>query len=322
MPSFELDPSVVDDRRMSGNILYKSDIHTKTVRPISVVHCHKFIRQRMKSICANGENIPQCTPEAISAARLIIDGIDLHLFDYNDTNYGEIRYHMHSTHLPFACHTQFVESGVKEAKLSASTDRSEHHRSWIATIRSASPLGKSKDEDADAGYNVNKIMSLIQSSMQRSQPHVDWIEEQNDDNEHDQRFNVIRYALKQGHFKTERIDSKRATVDAKGSVYKQQNKAQTKEKQQHMTMAVTGLIPYSKVTKKRNMDDLVIEIKFRQQKLRYATPIPASIDLRKKLLQRLEAIRLIEEDNFPTEQAYGNKAFSILSGAPFKLKDD
>jgi len=230
-------------------------------------------------------------------------------FDYQeqDGNIGHWRWYMHSTYLALAHQTQFVESAVKEAKNVSATDRSEQLRSCLAIIRSCTPLGM---EGKMA--NMKKILAIIDSATERTQPHKEWIRLQHE-RKYDQRFNTLVYSLsKQGHFKNERIDTKMLKVDDQGSKYKKQNKHQVK-KQQHMTHAVTGLIPYTKVTAKRNMEDIFVEIQFRQWQLNYQAPIPNKMPLRKELLHRLETIRLIEEEH---------KTFLIQSEAAFKLSDD
>jgi len=86
--------------------------------------------------------------------------------------------------------------------------------------------------------------------------------------------------------------------------------------------AVTGLIPYNKVTQKRNKDDMHMEIRHRMWQLNYQAPVPKSVKDQKPLLMRLETIQLIEEDSMATGDVAGHKAFSIQSEAEFKLSDD
>jgi len=170
--------------------------------------------------------------------------------------------------------------------------------------------------------NKNKILSIIESATARTTPHKEWIRQQDEERKYDQRFNALLYSLsRQGHFRNERIDSKMLKVDNQGSTFKKQNKHQVK-KQQHMTHAVTGLIPYTKVTAKRNMQDIFTELQFRQWQLNYQGPIPKTMPLRKDFLRRLETIRLIEEESVPIGLAEEHKTFVIQSEAPFKLSDE
>jgi len=205
---------------------------------------------------------------------------------------------------------------VKEAKNVSATDRSEQLRTCMAVIRSATPLGKVKEQ-----ANKTKILSIIESARARTEPHREWIRVQHD-RKYEQRFNTLLYTLaREGHFKNQRIEAKMMTVDDQGTTFKKQNKSQ-QAKQQHMTSAVTGLLLYTKITAKRNMEDMFTEIQFRQWQLNYQTPIPNKMPLRKLLLHRLETIRLIEEDGMQVDKAADHKSFVVQSEAEFKLTDD
>jgi len=219
---------------------------------------------------------------------------------------------MQSTHLPLPCHTQFVESLVKDAALVAQTDRSEQHRSWHAIVRSASPLTRTEKDS-----NANRIKDLIQSAIDRSTPHVKWKREQID-MEYEVRFNQISYSLStQGHFRQDRIDAKKTKVDNKGNKFKKQNISQQMKKQ-NKTLAVTGLIPYGKLVKARNMSDLEEELLFRGVPV---DVLPDKISDRKDMLKQLESERLMMEIGMPEADAVDHKAFKKLSNAPFKLTD-
>jgi len=311
MPTFETDASVKNDMAMSGYIKFKSEVHNTE---ICLNLLYKFLQSELKEI---GDTNGEYTPQAILAAELVLQGVDMRSFDYVG-NVGELRWHMHSTYLPLPHQTQFVESAVKEAKNVSATDRSEQMRTCLAIIRSPTPLTTKKIQDA----NKNKVLSIIQSAKDRTEPHQQWIDSQAEDNKYDQRFNTLVHALsKQGHFKNERIDTKKLKVDEQGTKFKKQNKKQ-KEKQQHVTSAVSGLLPYTKVTKKRNMDDIVTEILHRQWQLNYHGPIPNTMPLRKDLLRRLETIRLIEEDAMAVDAAASHTSFIIQSDAEFRTTDE
>ena len=139
--------------------VFNSCVHK---RKIDLERFGSFIRDRLEAGAAH-------TQEALAAAELIVSKIDLRRFDYDGTN-GGIRFQMHSTYLPLPSQTQFVESGVKEAKNVSSTDRSEELRTALAIVRSATPLGKNKE--GEDSYNASKIKALIRSAVSRSEPHV------------------------------------------------------------------------------------------------------------------------------------------------------
>ena len=240
-------------------------------------------------------------------------------FDYQDASHGAIRLHMHSTYLPLASQTQFVESHVKEANLVSQTDRSEELRTFMAIIRSASPLAKHKT-DEQLSYNVNEIQALIKSAEDRSEPHVTWKRNQIND-ECDARFNTVMCSLSpQGHFKDSRVDKKRDAVDTRGATFKKPNAAK-QVKPQTKTPAVTGLIPHGKLTLKKtgHVDDLQTELAHRGVAL---ADVPKNITGRKDKLKDLEVTRLMEE-GVPHAQALllGDKHFEKQSNAPFKLTE-
>jgi len=159
---------------------------------------------------------------------------------------------------------------------------------------------------------------LIKSAFDPSTPHVKWRREQID-NEYEARFATISYALSsEGHFKTERIDAKKANVDDKGVKFKRQNVSQ-KTKKRYQTAAVTGLIPHGKLVKARNMDDLRIELLSRDVP---EDVVPDSITERKEMLKQLEVERLMSDCGVPEADALAHKEFKKMSNAPFKLTDD
>jgi len=309
MPSFDLCPDVLDNRRLSGHLDFKSEAHDQT---IDLIAFDKFVRTKLED--APGQHSMQ----ALQAAPMVLMNVDLRSHNYQDPNCGAFRLYMHSKHLPLPSHTQFVETAVKEAKNVSATDRSEQHRTWMAIVRSATPLGRKKEEDASC--NASKIQAMLASTKQQSDQHVAWIEDQSDDNECFQRFYTVRHALKEGHFQEERIDQKKTRIDEQGIRHKKQNAAQ-QMKQQHLMPHISGLMPCSKITQKRNMNDVFVEIQFCQAQLKHQSPIPKAIKGQKELLQLLESIRLIEEECSPTDQARSNKAFKPMSSAPFKLTD-
>jgi len=138
--------------------------------------------------------------------------------------------------------------------------------------------------------------------------------------EYDSWFASTAYSLaRMGHFEMDRIDAKKTRVEADGSKFKKQNVAQ-QTKQQQLQPAITGLIPYGKLVKARNMEDLRIEFLFRGVP---EEEIPKKISDQKAKLKQLEFNRLLSfgmEGKAASEQA--KKYFMKLSTAPFKLNAD
>jgi len=276
---------------------------------------HTFLKTELHKI--NNETVDHSnhTTEADVAAKKVAEGFDLRAFECEES-FGELRWHMHSTYLALPCHTQFVERAIKEAKIVSATDRSEELRACMVIIRSSTPLGFAGVKNA----NKKKIKAILESAKARSSEHSD-LERNQDDNEYTACFNQVMHLLSRGHYKHERTDEKITRVDTAGSKFKKQNAAQ-QVKQQNLMPAVTGLIPYNKVTQKRNKDDMHMEIRHRMWQLNYQAPVPKSVKDQKPLLMRLETIQLIEEDSMATGDVAGHKAFSIQSEAEFKLSDD
>ena len=223
----------IPEDRMTGFIPYESTAHK---RKLDMKKFCAFLKTRIESIGNDDEHVP----EAQQAAQIVSGGGDMRTFDYEGDD-GVVRHDMHSTYLPLACQTQFVESIVKEAKLVAQTDRSEQHRSWLAIIRSVTPLGK-----AEKNANAEKIKAIINSARARASEHMEMTRSQVN-KEHDSWFAACSYALsKRGHFEQDRIDAKKTRVESQGVVFKCQNVAQ-QTKQQHLIPAITGMIPYGKL---------------------------------------------------------------------------
>jgi len=196
----------------------------------------------------------------MAAANLVASDVDLRSFDCDNVEHEAMRWHMHSTHLPLASQTQFVERGVKETKCVSATDPSEEHRTCMAIVRSHTPLGRFKFDD-ETSYNSSKIQSMTLSAQARASQHNLWRLNQ-EDNQCDARFNQIWHCLTQGHFKSERIDAKEARVDDTGGKFKKPNVAQQMKPQTKMP-ETSGLVPCGKLVQSRNMNDLRIELLFR-----------------------------------------------------------
>jgi len=293
--------------RNTGKMTYSSPTHK---RAIDLKRFCLFLRQRLEIVDVDNHD---CTAEAKVAAQLALDGVDMRSFEC-DGDHGNVRLDMHSTYLPLACQTQFVESVVKEAKHVSQTDRSEQQRSCCAIVRSATPLSK-----ADKNANAEKIKAIINSALDRSAEHVRLMRDQVN-NECDSWFATTAHSLaRMGHFEMDRVDAKTTRVADQGLSFKKQNVAQQTKPQQLMP-AITGLMPFGKLVKARNHDDLKVELLFREMP---EADVPESITDRKAKLKQHEFNRLVSvgmEGKAAAEQA--KKCFMKLSDAPFKLNDD
>ena len=309
MPIFAAEEGVDDLTRTTGRIECCATVHKEK---INLIGFDNFIRLQLEK---TDDGVEAYSPQAVAAAERILCGVDFRMIDHSDDN-GELRWAMQATYLPVASMLQFVESGVKEAKCVSATDRSEAVRSCMAIIRSGTPLGKDKSIEPDRSFVINKILAIIQSAIDRSEPHIDWIKGQAG-NEYWQRYNQVHYLMKQGHFRDDRIESKRAGVDERGATFKRPNVHQ-QLKAQTLTSTVTGLTPCGKLKKARNMLDLEEELLFRHIPVEEISPLFTE---RKDMLKCCEIERLVEE-GIREEDAANLKTFKKQSNAPFKLTDD
>jgi len=244
-------PQEFPEDRITGRINCYSEAHDVT---FCLRLFYRFLKKGVDQIRNEGANHGDYTIQAKHVAGMVVDGFDMRAFEY-EAGHAELRRHMHSTYLALPCHTQFVERAIKEAKIVSATDRSEELRTCMAIIRSSTPLGFQGQKQA----NKKQILGVLESAKSRALQHKE-LKQNQEDHEHDARFNQISYALSRGHYKHQRVDEKKARVGAQGAKYKKQNKAQ-QIKQQHLMPAVTGMIPYNKVTQKRNKVDMRMEIK-------------------------------------------------------------
>ena len=307
LPTFGEHEGVVDNVRLTGRLIFNSTVHKQEINLLAF-DC--FIRNQLETI-----DDYEYPPQVIAAAELLWQGtINLREINYGD-EHADIRWFMHSTYLPVPSILQFVESGVKEAKYVSATDRSEAIRTCLAIIRSATPLGRHKSVDKQLSYNANKILGILLSASNRSDPHIEWERNQVENSYHD-RLAQVHYSMKQGHFRDARVDTKKSKIDESGIKFKRPNVAQ-QPKKQTLTSQVTGLIPYGKLTKTRNMLDLEEELLFRNVPI---DELPTSVTERKAMLKNLEIERLTAE-GIREEDAANLKTFKPQSNAPFRLTD-
>jgi len=296
----------VDANALTQVHQFKSEVHGEV---ITLERFYKWLKQVVV------DTDDECCEEGRQAAQLILQDIDMRAFDYVG-DVGTLRLYMHATCLPLASQTQFVERFVKEAKHVSATDRSEEHRTWMAIVRAWTPLGRSTKEE-DMSFNASKITATIESATERSSQHA-LMQTNQEDHEHDVRIAQLSHSLASaGHFKNERIEAKIAKVDEKGAQCKKQNVAQA-VREQDKTATVTGLVPYGKLVIKRNLEDLLVELRFRGAE---EEEIPPNIKGRIELLKKHETKRLMEAENMSQRDAVKHRAFRKQSGAPFNLID-
>jgi len=305
-PPMDNEQDVVNHERMTGSIKFNSKTHGTT---ICMVLLDRFLRRKVKEL----DNSAGYTQESKLAAQLVLDGLDLRRKDYSGPQ-GPLLQHMHTKYYSLPSQTQFVETGVKDAKNVSTTDRSEQTRTCMSILRSVTPLGKT-EKDA----NANKIRAIVKSTAERIAPHI---RDRHNDG-YKERFTALEHTMtKAGHFQQARLDKKKTTFDAKSVTYKRQNVAQ-QPKPQQQTPALTGLIPLGKIfqTKDGHMDALVEELCHRGVPI--ADVQKMKITARKDKLKALEATRLVAEEGMTEAAAVerAKKYFKVLSSAAFQFSD-
>jgi len=138
MPKFE---SIYD--KNSGFYPYVSTAHFG--HTIELKSFYNFVRKQIEVADADGDD-REYTQLAIQAAQRVLTGVDLRSYDYDCPEHGAFRRIMHKKYLAVPSQTQFVESGVKDAKYVSATDRSEQTRTNMAIVRSNTPLTRDEQK--------------------------------------------------------------------------------------------------------------------------------------------------------------------------------
>jgi len=116
---------------LSGFACFESTAHG---RKIELSGFNKFLRQQMGLVSAEDEDgMLHCAPQALRAARSVLDGIDLCSMNH-DGDIGQFRCCMHVAHLSLPSQTSFVKRGVKDAKevsLTDAVDLSNTGHAWL-----------------------------------------------------------------------------------------------------------------------------------------------------------------------------------------------
>jgi len=258
-----------------------------------------FVKQYAPTV-ANGHASPYTALTRLMAERLLNEEADL-----RDTRSEDpVKLHFWASYLPLASNTQFVEAGVKEAKMVSTTDRSEQLRSAYAVNRAARvhTIGALADMSS-----TNRIQGLMASAKLHC--------EQQDalritHGDYSTSIATVEEYMRKEHFKKERLEKKKQAAIDKGDTNKKANTLQQKGGVDR-TNAMNGLIAYGKLVRRLHHDDLAVELQFRGCTVDEISTW--SITERKAKLKALEIQRVDGADN--KERAA--KAFKPLSTAPF-----
>jgi hypothetical protein len=174
--------------------------------------------------------------------------------DYRDMSTPTIIHTwMHSTYLPLASHTQFVEAGVKEAKIVSQSDRSEPLRSAYAINRSARVHSVS-DKPLRELPPTTRVQALFESAEQHAELQSGL--RQVNINTYNTRIGAINSAIRGNHFKKERVEKLVQVATDKGNINKKENQLQQKSGVDR-TLDQLGFIAYGKLKKDGNHEPLI-----------------------------------------------------------------
>lgn len=191
---------------------------------------------------------------------MLLHGTDLRSKDLSPDACAEaaaiVKHFLFATNLPLAHATQFVEAGVKLAKLVAATGRSEESRTIYTVCKSSTD-------------SIGSIRKMI-----RTDKAIKWIQQSLDhvacqealklsSPTHQRDFRRVKAALKVDHFKLARASTKQSAVSEKASQNKPQKVLQ-KKRGIHATYASLGLVAYGKLLSDFHMKDLHEELTHRQ----------------------------------------------------------
>ena len=242
-------------------------------------------------------------PKDIEAAEaLVFKSIDLR----NSAAPGlPIKDYVLQTYLPLASQTQFVEAGVKEAKLVSPTGRHEPLLSAYAIIRSHLILSGSAVSNLTAPKRVVQLLTSAE----------DHIAKQNRTRatlgmeKYDTSFAEVRSSLNQNHFKGKRLNALNDRVQEKANNNRKENQLQ-KSHGVDTTAKAMNMMYYSAVTKIGGFEDaLKAELKYRG--IEYE--IEATFKSKKDLLAKHEASRVINDKGSQQDINTSKKAFKPLS---------
>lgn len=271
---------------------YWSIVHAKTFRRSSY---HAFVRERLLPT----QEQQRFEAFALKAAELLLGGSEFR----NKLNPDPFKHFLYSAYLPLPSNTQFVEAGVKEAKIVSCTDRSEPLRSAYAVNRSAT-IHNDKLSTLSTAERIQWLLETTKQHVDRQQLLREALPNYED------RYKTVTAIMRKDHYKNDRVQMLKDNASDKLHKNKKDNALQQKSGVDR-THSTEGLFPYGKLVKRLHFDALKVELLFRgcsEEELKDLT-----ITQRKNKLRELEIARM---DNNAT---VASKAFKPLSEALFPV---
>jgi len=286
--------AVMQKRSAAYTTVFQSDVHGRTI-------CLQTFYNFIQELVSN--EMEQYDPMASVAAQLLLDNaLDLR----NQDDFDQLRSYMHSKFLPLASHTQFVEAGVKEAKLVSQSDRSEQLRSAYAICRSArvNSVGVLRNMTA-----TQRIEALMRSAQDHFKTHKELRKE---DNSYSTTVESIIKSMRKEPFKKDRLGRLKDDAVNNSKNNRAENAIQRRRGVDQTTLT-QGLVPYGKLKKTLHLKDLEVELVHRGCTAEEVEPM--GIRDRIKRLKALETERVGNNGS-------ADKAFKTLSTAPFTIQSD
>ena len=292
----------INHEEVTTNSIVRSAAHGN--RPVDVGPFESFVVAIAEHVTDDGN----CYHEnELTAARMLLDrNIDLRQQELSKdaADVVIVKRFLFDSYLPLAHATQFVEAGVKLAKLVASTGRAEESRSSYAIVKSATDsIGKIREMkrgDKAAKWIKQAEDHVVALNQLRAADSVAY----------DTSLQNIKQALKpKGHFKKTRVATSNAKLKRKAETNKKQNKLQ-KMVGVDVTYGVLGLVPYGKLKKDLHLKHVRTELSFRGLLFEKNDGIRSLC----AMLKKHEIERVVGE-----AKGHADKAFTVLSSAVFDV---
>ena len=246
-------------------------------------------------------------PFQLHVATLVLQDVDM-----RDMTVPDIyKTWMHSFYLPLASQTQFVEAGVKEAKIVSTTDRSEQLRSIYAINRSARVHTAAGDKTLSDISSTEQIACLINSASQHIDDHDRF---KFGNNNYKPSIDAIANSIRADHFKNSRVAQLKDIVHNKGNINKKDNVLQQKTGVDR-TLNMLGFVAYGKMKKAVHHLPLLQELLHRGCN-RNESVTWTFTECRKRL-KDMEILRLANSS--AAMKSAANKGFQPLSTAVFQI---
>ena len=278
---------------------------------VSTVHCEVFdmleYQTFVSHLLVTEEYEGNFAAMDITAARRVLHELeDMRSFNTSKKP-SKMKEYLLEMYLPLACHTQGVESAVKEAKLVSPTGRHEALRSAYAIVRSHMILSSTGTLSTTKASQRASLMLEAAAKFESNQ--MDLEQSMGDDEEYNVALKSIRESVHESHYKLERIGKLKENVHHHQEANKKMNAIQ-KVSGVDRTVATLGLLAYSSINKNKGHEAPLRE-ELLHRKVQSIEGL-GFMELKKSLMEH-EVKRATTQE----EKNTAKKAFMRLSNAIF-----